>query len=308
MKKMLKVIGFALLAVIVIAIIALQLISRLPVPSAGYQKKLETGGAIEAEYLKNGAYETAYYEEAAVQVFEKYEIFYPAELANQNKKYPVIVVCNGTGWKASKSKPIYEHYASWGFIVIGSEEAYSWNAFGAEMAIRHLYRLNDNQTINDKKNVFYQKIDFENIGIIGHSQGGVGVFNAITNTDHKDVYKAAIALSPTNKELAQGLEWPYDAANIAIPIMLVSGEGGGDDWVVTLEGLTDIYDDINSRKVMLRRKNTPHGATQYSEDGYVTAWFMWHLQGDQNAAKAFIGESPEILDNPMYQDAAVDLE
>ncbi len=308
MKKMLKVIGFALLAVIVIAIIALQLISRLPVPSAGYQKKLETGGAIEAEYLKNGAYETAYYEEAAVQVFEKYEIFYPAELANQNKKYPVIVVCNGTGWKASKSKPIYEHYASWGFIVIGSEEAYSWNAFGAEMAIRHLYRLNDNQTINDKKNVFYQKIDFENIGIIGHSQGGVGVFNAITNTDHKDVYKAAIALSPTNKELAQGLEWPYDAANIAIPIMLGSGEGGGDDWVVTLEGLTDIYDDINSRKVMLRRKNTPHGATQYSEDGYVTAWFMWHLQGDQNAAKAFIGESPEILDNPMYQDAAVDLE
>ncbi len=308
MKKMLKVIGFALLAVIVIAFIALQLISRLPVPSAGYQKKLETGGAIEAEYLKNGAYETAYYEEAAVQVFEKYEIFYPAELANQNKKYPVIVVCNGTGWKASKSKPIYEHYASWGFIVIGSEEAYSWNAFGAEMAIRHLYRLNDNQTINDKKNVFYQKIDFENIGIIGHSQGGVGVFNAITNTDHKDVYKAAIALSPTNKELAQGLEWTYDAANIAVPIMLVSGEGGGDDWVVTLEGLTDIYDDINSRKVMLRRKNTPHGETQYSEDGYVMAWFLWHLQGDQNAAKAFVGESPEILDNPLYQDAAVDLE
>ncbi len=308
MKKMLKVIGFALLAVIVIAFIALQLISRLPVPSAGYQKKLETGGAIEAEYLKNGAYETAYYEEAAVQVFEKYEIFYPAELANQNKKYPVIVVCNGTGWKASKSKPIYEHYASWGFIVIGSEEAYSWNAFGAEMAIRHLYRLNDNQTINDKKNVFYQKIDFENIGIIGHSQGGVGVFNTITNTDHKDVYKAAIALSPTNKELAQGLEWTYDAANIAVPIMLVSGEGGGDDWVVTLEGLTDIYDDINSRKVMLRRKNTPHGETQYSEDGYVMAWFLWHLQGDQNAAKAFVGESPEILDNPLYQDAAVDLE
>lgn len=156
--------------------------------------------------------------------------------------------------------------------------------------------------------VFYQKIDFENIGIIGHSQGGVGVFNAITNTDHKDVYKAAIALSPTNKELAQGLEWTYDAANIAVPIMLVSGEGGGDDWVVTLEGLTDIYDDINSRKVMLRRKNTPHGETQYSEDGYVMAWFLWHLQGDQNAAKAFVGESPEILDNPLYQDAAVDLE
>lgn len=308
MKKALKIIGLILLAVIAIAIVGLQIISRLPAPSADYQEKLETGGAIEAEYLNNGAYETAFYVEAAMQIFEKYEIFYPAELASQNKKYPVIVVCNGTGWTASKSKHIYEHYASWGFIVIGNEEAYSWNAFGAEMAIRHLQRLNDNQTINDKENIFYQKIDFDNIGIIGHSQGGVGVFNAITNTEHKDIYKAAIALSPTNKELAQGLEWPYDAAKIEIPIMLVSGEGGGDDWVVNLEGLTDIYDDINSQKVMLRRKNTPHGETQYSEDGYVTAWFMWQLQGDQEAAKAFVGDSAEILTNPLYQDQQVKMQ
>ena len=106
MKKVLKIIGLILLAVIAIAIAGLQIISRLPAPSADYQKKLETGGAIEAEYLKNGAYETAFYEEAAMQIFEKYEIFYPAELASQNKKYPVIVVCNGTGWKASKSKHI----------------------------------------------------------------------------------------------------------------------------------------------------------------------------------------------------------
>ena len=44
--------------------------------------------------------------------------------------------------------------------------------------------------------------------------------------------------------------------------MLISGEGGGDDWVVTGEGLTAIYDDISADKVMLRRKNTDHGKTQ----------------------------------------------
>ncbi len=206
LRKVLKIMGLLLLAIIAIVIAGLHIISRLPSPSADCCEKLETGGAIEAKYLKNGAYETAYYEEAAMRAFEKYEIFYPAELASQNKQYPVIVVCNGTGWKASKSKPVYEHYASWGFIVIGSEETHSWNAFGAEMAIRHLQRLNDNQIINEKENVFYQKIDFNNIGVIGHSQGGVGVFNAITNTEHKDSYKTAVALSPTNKELAQALE------------------------------------------------------------------------------------------------------
>ena len=127
----------------------------------------------------------------------------------------------------------------------------------------------------------------------------------ITDTEHKNIYKAAIALSPTNKELAEALEWPYDAALINIPIMLISGEGGGDDWVVTGEGLTAIYDDISADKVMLRRKNTDHGKTQYSEDGYVMAWFMWQLQGDENAAKAFAGDGAEILTNPLYQDQRI---
>jgi hypothetical protein len=39
---------------------------------------------------------------------------------------------------------------------------------------------------------------------------------------------------------------------------------------------------------------------------YVTAWFMWQLQGDQAAAQAFAGENPEITANPLYQDQRID--
>lgn len=308
MKKVLKIIGIVILVIVAIVIISFKIIGKLPTPSADYWAKLETGGEIEAKYLESGPYETSYHEENALQNFEKYEIWYPSNLVKENKKYPVIVVNNGTGWKASRSKYIYEHYASWGFIVVGNEETHSWNAFGAEMAIRHLERLNENKILADKENIFYQKIDFGNVGIIGHSQGGVGVFNAVTNTEHHDIYKTAIALSPTNKELAEGLEWPYDATKINIPIMLISGEGGGDDWVVTLDGLNDIYNDIQSPKVMMRRKNAPHGVTQYSEDGYVMSWFMWHLQGDHEAAKAFIGNDPEIMNNNLYENQNMDLQ
>ena len=305
MKKMLKIIGIIFLCIAVFVVILLVYLSNKSAVAKDYIKKIETGGDIEAKYLGDGAYEVSYYEEKAVQVFEKYEIYYPTELETEDKVYPVIVVCNGTGWKASKSKSVYEHYASWGFIVIATEETYSWNAFGAEMCVVHLQRLNDNQVINGKENIFYQKIDFDQAGIIGHSQGGVGVINAITNTEHKNIYRTAVALSPTNKELAEALEWPYNAAQITVPIMLVSGEGGGDDWVVTGEGLKAIYDDIPGDKVMLRRRNTDHGKTQYSEDGYVTAWFMWQLQGDAEAAKAFAGENPELLNNPLYQDQMI---
>ena len=307
MKKTLKVIGIIILCIVVLIVILLVCLSKMPAITKKYIKKIETGGDVEAKYLCDGAHEVLYYEEAVAQVFEKYEIYYPKELETENQAYPVIVVCNGTGWKASKSKPIYEHYASWGFIVIATEETHSWNAFGAEMCIVHLQRLNDNQVINDKENVFYHKIDFDNVGIIGHSQGGVGVINAITNTEHKGTYKTAVALSPTNKELAQALKWPYNATLINVPILLISGEGGGDDWVVTGEGLRAIYDDIPAGKVMLRRKNTDHGKTQYSEDGYVMAWFMWQLRGDEEAAKAFVGENPEIMNNALYQDQRVSL-
>ena len=145
-------------------------------------------------------------------------------------------------------------------------------------------------------------MDFDNVGIIGHSQGGVGVLNAITEQKHSDIYKTAVSLSPTNKELAHNLEWDYDATLVDTPILLISGAGGGDDWVITGEQLQAIYSDINSSKVMLRRKDTPHNETLYAANGYVTAWFMWHLQGDDEAAKAFAGDNAEIYVNSLYQD------
>ena len=56
---------------------------------------------------------------------------------------------------------------------------------------------------------------------------------------------------------------------------------------------------------MARRKDIGHGEMLYYGDGYVTAWFMWHLQGDVEAAKAFVGNNAEILTNPFYQDQQI---
>ena len=55
------------------------------------------------------------------------------------------------------------------------------------------------------------------------------------------------------------------------------------------------------------RNDADHGQMLYYADGYVTAWFMWLLQDDKEAAQAFIGEKPELLTNPLYQDQKIDL-
>ena len=308
MRKALKIIGIIVLVLIIGIFILLKFLGSRSAAPANYMQDTETGGSIEAKYMAAGGYEVSTYEEPTLQGFSKYTIYYPTELETTDEKYPVIVVCNGSGTPISKYLSVPEHFASWGFIVIGTEEEYDWSGFSAEMCIRHLQKLTDNEKIGENENVFYQKVGFDNVGIIGHSQGGVGVLNAITEQKHSDIYKTAVSLSPTNKELAHNLEWDYDATLVDTPILLIAGAGGGDDWVITGEQLQAIYSDINSNKVMLRRKDTPHNETLYAANGYVTAWFMWHLQGDDDAAKAFAGDNTEIYVNSLYQDQHTNLQ
>ena len=308
MKKVLKITGIVVLLLLIVAVVLVKYLGKAPSAPKDYQQTVKTGGALEEKYMASGPYEVSHCEESAWQGFGKYILYYPNPMTSGSHTYPVIVLSNGTGVPMSRYTAVAQHFASWGFLVIGTEEEYDWNGFAAEMCIRYLQMLNTMESVNEQENAFYQKIDLEHVGIVGHSQGGVGVINAITVQQHSDVFKAAVSLSPTNQEMAQALQWDYDAAMVQTPIMLISGEGGGDDWVVTGEQLEAIYSDIGSSKAMLRRKDTPHGETLYSANGYVTAWFLYWLQGDEEAGRAFTGDAPEIMNNALYQDQKIHLD
>lgn len=161
----------------------------------------------------------------------------------------------------------------------------------------------------DKDSVFYEKIDLDNIGITGHSQGGAGVFTSISIMEHRDKYKTAVALSPTHEETALTFGWNYDLTKINIPTLIVAGTQGDFEtkMVLPIEKMIDMYNKIPASKVMMRRIGAEHGQMLYSADGYVTAWFMWHLQNDKEASQAFTSDSPEILKNELYQDQKIDL-
>lgn len=204
----------AALVVVVVALVALvvlKVLTNRPAAPDNYRQTVQTGGPIEKTYLANGPYEVLEHEDAVLQEFKKFPTYYPAELETGTDTYPVVVLCNGSGTPPSKYPTVARHLASWGFIVVGTEEDYSWNAFGVEMCLRYLERRNENQEIDGKPSPFYHKVDLDRVGVVGHSQGGVGVLNAVADTDHKDAYKAAVALSPTNKEFAHNLMRDHDA-------------------------------------------------------------------------------------------------
>jgi len=309
MKKMLKIIGIAFIAICVIIAAGILILACRPAVPEDYTEKVKTGGVIEAKYLADGSHEVKSYKTGSLSSFKSYEIWYPADMTDQT---PVVVFCNGTGIKTSKYAAVLKHLASWGFIAIGTEEEHSWYGFSAEMCVRLMTKLARQEKLDDgSSNPFYNCVDLENIGISGHSQGGVSVINAITTTPHADIYKCAFVASPTNKELAQALMWDYDAKRISIPIFLVASTGQADEnLVVSGEQLNAIYCDISQvpYKVMARRKDADHGDMLYFADGYMTAFMMWQLQGDTDAAAAFIGDQAEILNNPLYQDQKISLD
>lgn len=306
MKKVLKITGISLLTLVIIVFVGVVFIvykfstaePEIMTPE-DYETTVSTGGALEEKYLAHGTHNTVYFEAETDEVWKKYGIYYPADLETNCKTYPVIIMANGSGVWGSRYIPSFEHYASWGFIVIGNEHNTAFAGDSSDASLSYIIEAN-----TDPDSVLYQKVDLDNVGIVGHSQGGVGVFNAITNQPHADMYKTAISISPVGEDTATALNWTYQPNKISIPIMIVAGT---ENDTISIEDLQNVYSQITSDKVMIRRSNTNHPEMLYSADGYLTAWFMWQLEGDEEAEKAFKGETPELSSNSLYQDSTFDL-
>ncbi|MBR5606032.1 MAG: hypothetical protein IKW70_06320 [Verrucomicrobia bacterium] len=313
MKRMLKIVSIILGVLIVLSIlvnVGLNLLSKLPRVPEDYVTKVPTGGEIETKYLAMGEHEVSYFESFAMMSFEKFEIYYPSDIVSMDKALPVVVFVNGTGCKGSKYPALQKHLASWGFITIATEEVHAWNGFSAEMSVRYLELINAyDGEVEGHPNPFFGKIDLDCIGITGHSQGGFGVVNAITTERHHESYKAAVILS-SNAQTNPALLWEADASLINAPTMIIGSTGNIDKLLASLESLQTLYSQIPDTvsKLLALRNDADHGQMLYYADGYVTAWFMWLLQGDVEAAKAFTGDSPGIMTNPLYQDQRIDIQ
>lgn len=286
-----------------------------PSVAADYYQQTPVCGTIEAEYTAMGDYEVSYAEYPALDVLIKqYKVWYPSALEEGSQEWPIVVMANGTGVPASRYEPIFQHLASWGFVVIGNEQQASWQGDGSEGALELLIRLNE-----DPESAFYQKLDLECVGAAGHSQGAIGAINGVTSQPNGWRYKALYTASTPSSRYAMTLNWNYDVSKIQIPYFMAAGTGLLDAGE---EGLPEVVEDTQeisisplwsqeenyslipntTPKLRARRTGADHAEMLPWGDGYMTAWFMYWLQGDQEAGKAFFGEGAEILSNPCWQD------
>ena len=297
MKKVvltvLKIAGIVLLVLILLIAGFLFWLSRRPFVPNDYTETVETGGALEAKYLAMGPYEVKQVKAEAPEDWKEFVAYYPAQLEDSGDQWPAVVFVNGTGVYAAKYPALFRHLASWGFIVLGNEDPGTFSGDSTDATLAWLLEQN-----GDPDSVFYQKVDTAHMGLSGHSQGGVGVFNAISEQPNGGLYTCAVSLSPTQEDLAAALNIPYDPSKTVIPTLVLAGTSND---VITSEGMEKLYGKLGGPKAMALRTDTDHGSMLYSGDGYVTAWLMYWLRGDEEAGKAFWGEAPELAGNPNWR-------
>jgi dienelactone hydrolase len=282
-----------------------------PQPLLGdrYYENVTSSAPLEAKYARSGGHNVAYVEfKSERPAIGAIGAWYPQELEKNNARYPLVMVVNASNTKASMYKPFFQRLASWGFIVVGTEDAQAGTGETATIALDFMLKAPSDSVLRDR-------IDTKNIGIVGYSQGGAGAIRAVTEYRDSRAFKAMFTGSAAYPALARTMGWTYDVAKVKIPYFMTAGTGSSDDrgvrdlatefgGVAPLASLVEIYRGMPSNvfKVRARVVGAEHAQMQLRTDGYMTAWMRYQLQADPEAARVFVGARAELLGNSNWQD------
>ena len=317
MKKVMKIIGIVLLCIVVLVVvlIVVNMIKtainnkRVWIPD-NYYMAFESDSALEKKYAGLGEYEVKELEfDSENKSIDKIRVWYPNEA--EDRQYPVILVVNASNTAALNLKPVYARLASWGFVVVGNDDRQTGTGETASETLDYVLNLN-----KDENSELFGKMDEEHIGCVGYSQGGAGAINAVTRFENSDKFTALFTGSASYALLSKNMGWEYDVSKINIPYFMTAGTGNTDDnggsvhddknlaGIAPLASLVENYDGITADVFKLRARVTgaEHQDMLHLTDGYMTAWMLYHLQGDTEAASVFVGENADILTNNGWQD------
>ncbi|MHA7965983.1 poly(ethylene terephthalate) hydrolase family protein [Paenibacillus sp. CAU 1782] len=253
-------------------------------------------GSIEQRYAEQGSYGVKV-EEVEDTIGEPlFRIYYPD--FHEDETYPIISWGNGTDATPDPYNELLTHLASWGFIVIDSYS--KTTGTGKEIVAAIDYLSNENQ---QESSLFYQRVQVENIGVAGHSQGSTGVINAHTNYESGFLIKTVVSIALPDLKYCDP-EDVYDTARITVPFLIM---GGTRDFLISpaSSNQSALQNTGADTPVMMgMAKGAAHTAIEGNGNnhrGYLTAWMRYRLMDDQEAMGAFHGEASEMMHNPNWE-------
>ncbi|WP_378740835.1 acetylxylan esterase [Nocardia brasiliensis] len=216
-----------------------------------------------------------------VQAMTDHTLYFPAKM----DRHPVIIWGNGSLARPAIYDGLLRHWASHGFIVAAANTV--WATSGSEMlqGIDLLTRLNQ-----QSDSPFHQKVDLANIGASGHSRGGGGSLNA--GADPR--VDTTVPIEPGPR--------PSPAA-LRGPTFLLAGEN---DTIVTPAGVKQFYESADHIVAIYGSLAGAGHFTPLNDGGGFrgpsTAWFAFHLQGDERARGEFFGANCGICTSKAWNE------
>ena len=278
-------------------------------------------GAIEKKYYAQGPW--AVTDDLGSQKYccdsqnNHFDLIYPTNLGANGFSHPIITWGNGTLGSAKGAKYFLDHLASWGFVIIATQDQFTGPGQTILDAANFLVKENNTDTTS----IFYHKLNTAQIGAVGHSQGAGGAANALIKSGGtiKTVIPIELpaqmwcTLPPCldTKNLTSGSVFFIDGSAdllVSPPFQLpnVTGLQSIDAYynavpagVPKLKGtlICPNHNDITGQPDCSAAAQ-PCVVGVYGYLGYPTAWFMDTLQGDAYAHSAFVTGTGEIFSQP----------
>ena len=242
-----------------------------------------------SDYKEPGPFETEYLENQGPD--GGYTIAKPKDLGENGVKHPIINWGNATFTTPGIYKALLTHFASHGFVVIASNSTMTGQGETIISGLDFLEEENQNSS-----SPYFEKLDVQNSGVIGHSQGGA---SAVVVAGADDRIKASIPIMPDCNFWVKC----NNVADIDDPMLLIAG--GSDPLVAHRTVESKVYDGLKSEVVYGVVEGLDHMSwmksvvDQFGEA--TTAWFRAHLMSDSTAKEKFYGSDCEICTSSNWE-------
>lgn len=208
----------------------------------------------------------------AVEVGAVTTLYYPRDIADSDRRHPVIVWGNGTFAFPVVYRDLLLHWASHGFVVAAANTPQSNPGISMRAGIDMLTRRDA-----DPGSVFHGRVDLENIGASGHSQGGAA--SIVVGADPRVDTVVPIQPGPL-----------ADIDRVHGPVLLLAGQR---DSIVLPALVRAFYHDADHIPAVYGEVRGADHFTVVGDPGPfaapTTAWFRLHLMGDGAAHGEFFG-------------------
>ncbi|MBQ3523871.1 MAG: dienelactone hydrolase family protein [Clostridia bacterium] len=199
-------------------------------------------------------------------------VYYPDNIDVVSKPYPVISWANGTMVTSGFYDKLLVEIAKGGYIVVACDESMSADGTAQIASIDFILSKN-----NDKNDIFYNKIDTNRIGVIGHSQGGRSSVNA-AQTDSRIDCVVSIA----------GSNFDYEVEGLKTPTLFFAGTS---DMIVSpKQWIEPAYDIAKGPAVYASLNGGIHTTCSTNPEkysSYIIDWLDGWLKNDKSALNTF---------------------